>query len=97
MNVNIFITYIGYFCCRIFEKIVRYCDTFSSQLPLSFILGFYVTYVAKRWWNQYLAIPWPDKYIVDLVNIDTSTKYDRFIFEFVFKSNAHHITVRRGQ
>lgn len=48
---------------------VRYCDTFSSQLPLSFILGFYVTYVAKRWWNQYLAIPWPDKYIVDLINI----------------------------
>ncbi|CAH1737901.1 unnamed protein product [Aphis gossypii] len=46
---------------EIFEKIVRYCDAFISQLPLSFILGFYVTYVAKRWWNQYLAIPWPDR------------------------------------
>ncbi|VVC36988.1 Hypothetical protein CINCED_3A015536 [Cinara cedri] len=40
---------------------VRYCDTFISQLPLSFILGFYVTFVAQRWWDQYLAIPWPDK------------------------------------
>ncbi|XP_050420092.1 bestrophin-4-like isoform X2 [Adelges cooleyi] len=53
-------------CCLndkkiVFEKMVRYCDAFITQLPLSFILGFYVTYVAKRWWKQYLAIPWPDK------------------------------------
>lgn len=44
-----------------FEKIVIYCDTFISLIPLSFILGFYVTYVAARWWQQYMAIPWPDK------------------------------------
>ncbi|KAF7996243.1 hypothetical protein HCN44_001875 [Aphidius gifuensis] len=44
-----------------FEKIVIYCDTFIGLIPLSFILGFYVTYVAARWWQQYMAIPWPDK------------------------------------
>lgn len=38
-----------------------YCDTFINLIPLSFVLGFYVAYVAARWWNQYLAIPWPDK------------------------------------
>ncbi|XP_034935480.1 bestrophin-4-like [Chelonus insularis] len=46
---------------RIFERIVIYCDTFISLIPLSFVLGFYVAYVAARWWQQYMAIPWPDK------------------------------------
>ncbi|KAF0773971.1 bestrophin-4-like [Aphis craccivora] len=59
LPMNNILTHI--FIDNLFEKIVRYCDAFISQLPLSFILGFYVTYVAKRWWNQYLAIPWPDR------------------------------------
>ena len=46
---------------RSFEKIVVYCDTFINLIPLSFVLGFYVAYVAGRWWQQYTAIPWPDK------------------------------------
>ncbi|XP_034256613.1 uncharacterized protein LOC117654267 [Thrips palmi] len=46
---------------RLFVKVVVYCDTFINLIPLSFVLGFYVAYVAARWWNQYLAIPWPDK------------------------------------
>jgi bestrophin, other len=46
---------------RLFEKVVVYCDKFISLIPLSFVLGFYVTYVAGRWWQQYMAIPWPDK------------------------------------
>lgn len=44
-----------------FEKVVVYCDTFINLIPLSFVLGFYVAYVAGRWWQQYMAIPWPDK------------------------------------
>ncbi|XP_046985391.1 bestrophin-2-like isoform X6 [Schistocerca americana] len=45
----------------VFEKMVIYCDTFINLIPLSFVLGFYVAYVAGRWWQQYMAIPWPDK------------------------------------
>ncbi|XP_017755603.1 PREDICTED: bestrophin-4-like isoform X2 [Eufriesea mexicana] len=46
---------------RSFEQIVIYCDNFINLIPLSFVLGFYVSYVAQRWWQQYQAIPWPDK------------------------------------
>ncbi|KAG8298322.1 chloride channel activity protein [Homalodisca vitripennis] len=45
----------------LFEKVVVYCDTFIAFIPLSFVLGFYVSYIATRWWQQYTAIPWPDK------------------------------------
>ncbi|XP_067123463.1 bestrophin-4-like isoform X1 [Centruroides vittatus] len=45
----------------VFEKLTRYCETFTNLIPLSFVLGFYITIVVGRWWQQYLAIPWPDK------------------------------------
>ncbi|XP_056630459.1 bestrophin-4-like isoform X1 [Diorhabda sublineata] len=44
----------------IFENIVRYCDDYANLIPLSFVLGFYVTVVMNRWWSQYRAIPHPD-------------------------------------
>ncbi|CAG9822646.1 unnamed protein product [Phaedon cochleariae] len=45
---------------RTFEAIVRYCDDYSNLIPLSFVLGFYVSVIMTRWWNQYLNIPHPD-------------------------------------
>jgi len=44
----------------IFASIVHYCDTYSELIPLSFVLGFYVSIVMTRWWSQYQTIPWPD-------------------------------------
>lgn len=49
---------------RIFEGIVKYCATYSDSIPLSFVLGFYVTIVMQRWWSQYTSIPWPDSFAV---------------------------------
>ncbi|XP_077555736.1 uncharacterized protein LOC144170073 isoform X2 [Haemaphysalis longicornis] len=46
---------------RVFELLVYYCSTFMEMIPLSFMLGFYVTFTATRWWSQYMAIPWPDR------------------------------------
>ena len=43
--------------------VVKYFDAFLNLVPLSFVLGFYVSYVASRWWQQFLAIPWPDKWV----------------------------------
>lgn len=40
--------------------IARYCNNYSDLIPISFVLGFYVTIVMNRWWDQYITIPWPD-------------------------------------
>ncbi|XP_017086359.1 bestrophin-4-like [Drosophila eugracilis] len=45
---------------RFFEAIMQYCEVNGSLIPLSFVLGFFVRIVMKRWWEQYTTIPWPD-------------------------------------
>ncbi|GLV33970.1 Bestrophin 2 [Carabus blaptoides fortunei] len=45
---------------RIFEKIRSYFGAQSETIPMSFVLGFYVSLVVKRWWEQYRLLPWPD-------------------------------------
>ncbi|KAG7198266.1 hypothetical protein KM043_005669 [Ampulex compressa] len=49
---------------KIFEAVVAYCKEYSDLIPLSFVLGFYVSIVMTRWWNQYMVIPWPDSIAV---------------------------------
>ncbi|XP_012368272.2 bestrophin-1 isoform X2 [Octodon degus] len=45
----------------VFEKLSLYCDNYIQLIPVSFVLGFYVTLVLTRWWNQYENLPWPDR------------------------------------
>ncbi|XP_038216284.1 bestrophin-4 isoform X3 [Zerene cesonia] len=45
---------------RIFEKVRQYFGAQSESIPVSFVLGFYVSLVVKRWWEQYKLLPWPD-------------------------------------
>ncbi|XP_006900895.1 PREDICTED: bestrophin-2 [Elephantulus edwardii] len=52
---------------RYFEKLVIYCDQYASLIPISFVLGFYVTLVVNRWWDQYLCMPLPDALICAVV------------------------------
>lgn len=44
----------------VFEKIRQYFGAQSESIPMSFVLGFYVSLVVKRWWEQYKLLPWPD-------------------------------------
>ncbi|XP_041936762.1 bestrophin-3-like [Alosa sapidissima] len=46
---------------RFFEKVSIYCDKYAEQIPVTFVLGFYVTLVVNRWWNQFQNLPWPDR------------------------------------
>lgn len=45
---------------RIFEKIRHYFGQQGESIPMSFVLGFYVSLIVKRWWEQYRLLPWPD-------------------------------------
>nr|XP_023415538.1 bestrophin-1 [Loxodonta africana] len=51
----------------LFEKLTLYCDNSIQLIPISFVLGFYVTLVVTRWWNQYESLPWPDR-LMNLVS-----------------------------
>ncbi|XP_030051131.1 bestrophin-2a isoform X2 [Microcaecilia unicolor] len=46
---------------RYFEKLAIYCDDYANLIPMSFVLGFYVTLVVNRWWSQYTSMPMPDR------------------------------------
>ncbi|KAJ3596537.1 hypothetical protein NHX12_002943 [Muraenolepis orangiensis] len=46
---------------RQFEKLSMYCDRYAELIPVSFVLGFYVTLVVSRWWGQFESVPWPDR------------------------------------
>ena len=40
---------------------VTYCHDQLSSIPLTFVLGFYVSLIVSRWWSQYTLLPWPDR------------------------------------
>lgn len=42
------------------------------MIPIGFVLGFYVDTVVKRWWSQFLIIPWPD----DLLMLLSANSYE---------------------
>ncbi|XP_053741669.1 bestrophin-2 isoform X1 [Synchiropus splendidus] len=46
---------------RLFEKLSIYCNRYAELIPVSFVLGFYVTLVVSRWWGQFENVPWPDR------------------------------------
>uniref|UniRef100_A0A914RXP8 Bestrophin homolog n=1 Tax=Parascaris equorum TaxID=6256 RepID=A0A914RXP8_PAREQ len=51
---------IAYYIVARFERLAIYCKEFTAVVPITFLMGFYVAFVVGRWWQQYLAIPWPD-------------------------------------
>lgn len=42
-----------------FQQLVEYFKVYEDAIPLGFILGFFVSNVMTRWWDQYQCIPWP--------------------------------------
>lgn len=44
---------------EIFKTLVHYADKSLSLIPLSFVLGFFVSNVMSRWFTQFGTIPWP--------------------------------------
>ncbi|OQV12142.1 Bestrophin-3 [Hypsibius exemplaris] len=46
---------------RIFERFCIHVDETINHVPLTFVLGFYVSFVVSRWWEQLVSYPWPDR------------------------------------
>uniref|UniRef100_A0A8C8RZN3 Bestrophin homolog n=1 Tax=Pelusios castaneus TaxID=367368 RepID=A0A8C8RZN3_9SAUR len=81
-----------------FEKLALYCDKYAELIPVSFVLGFYVTLVVSRWWGQYESIPWPDR-IMNLVssNVDGQDEYGRLLRRTLMRySNLCSVLILRS-
>ncbi|EGD72814.1 hypothetical protein PTSG_04541 [Salpingoeca rosetta] len=52
------------------EAFFSYCKSFQGLIPLTFVLGFYVTQVYGRWWSQWQAIPWIGKIAILIHDMD---------------------------
>ncbi|XP_055331018.1 bestrophin-3-like [Paramacrobiotus metropolitanus] len=46
---------------KVFEKLCLHLEETVNLVPLTFVLGFYVSFVLSRWWEQLIAYPWPDR------------------------------------
>uniref|UniRef100_A0A9J2PYV2 Bestrophin homolog n=1 Tax=Ascaris lumbricoides TaxID=6252 RepID=A0A9J2PYV2_ASCLU len=68
---------------RAFEKVVKYCYDFGDWIPLSFMLGAYVTLVVNRWWAVISHIGFIDNLALVVANYIRG-KDDRTI---MFKRN----------
>jgi len=44
----------------VYELFCVYCKKYCERIPITFLLGFYVTQVVSRWWSQFMSLPWPD-------------------------------------
>ena len=48
-----------------FDQVVSWLKS-DHPIHLTFLLGFYVSLVVKRWWEQYVKMPWPDEVAIHL-------------------------------
>ncbi|CAI2354394.1 unnamed protein product [Caenorhabditis sp. 36 PRJEB53466] len=43
---------------------IMWCEIGAQYIPLSFLLGFFVSVIVARWWEQFNWISWPDKMMI---------------------------------
>jgi len=77
----------------VYELFCVYCKKYCERIPITFLLGFYVTQVVSRWWSQFMSLPWPDtlaRYIaVYLPGTDTKSRnYRRAVCRWVNLGNV---------
>jgi len=75
-----------------FELLCFYAKKFNGVLPIQFLVGFYVSNVVSRWWQQFQCLPWPDQLALKLANFvpgtdDVHHNLRKFIIRYVNLSN----------
>ncbi|VDP98485.1 unnamed protein product [Trichobilharzia regenti] len=73
---------------RGFEILCIYCGKYNETVPVAFVLGFYVSLIVQRWWEQFLSLPWPDRLALFLTafchgNAERPTRIRRNIVRYV--------------
>ena len=48
---------------RSFEDVCVFFHAYSEFIPMTFILGFYVSTVYSRWWDIFSNIGWIDTFV----------------------------------
>ena len=64
-----------------FEILCVYAESFTSSMPITFLLGFYVSQVVSRWWDQFMTLPYPDLLALKLVAFIPGRVSKRTIFQ----------------
>ena len=78
-----------------FEIICVYCARFRTWIPVEFLTGFYVAEVVRRYWDQFMSLPFPDKLALKVVTyVQGSENVSNFFlikitfpWDFVFCNN----------
>ena len=52
---------------QVFEMICIYADRFNSSISITFLIGFWVSQIVSRWWDQFMTLPYPDSLALKLV------------------------------
>ncbi|CAL8104255.1 unnamed protein product [Calicophoron daubneyi] len=51
---------------RVFEEVVEYCRGAQQSIPISFLLGFFVSGVISRWFLVFPSIPWLNEIAISI-------------------------------
>jgi len=78
--------------------VAKFCDESSDRIPVGFILGFYVSLVVGRFWEQLNALPWMSRmavYVTSMIHRrdEDGRKLRRTIMRYF--SVAYILTMRQ--
>ena len=64
--MNIYYTFLNF---ALPDETIDHCSAFRFKklIPITFLTGFYVGEVVKRYWDQFMSLPVPDRLALKLV------------------------------
>ena len=76
---------------QMFELICIYAERFGKLVPITILTAFYVAQVVKRWWDQFMSLPWPDRLALKLVTF-VPGMVSHYIVFIIFDSSIGNLS-----